>query len=74
MNNMTKKEVRIDKKNGVIIDKLHGIEYIYVILGDNETAMLKRYDEASNAELEAALKESDASNCELAELLVSLAK
>lgn len=70
--NMKKKEVRIE--NGVIIHKLHGIEYIYVILEDGETAMLREYSDASKAELDAALKEADASDCELAELLVSLAK
>ena len=67
----TKTEVRIDK-NGVIVEKLHEKEYIYVLLGDNETAMLQEYETASKAELAAALKESD--DNELAELLVSLAK
>ena len=71
MNNM-KKEVRIE--NGILIHELHGKEYVYVILGDGETAMLQEYSSASKAELDAALKESDASEYELAELLVSLAK
>ena len=70
MNN--KKEVRIE--NGILIHRLHNEEYIYVILGDGETAMLQEYSSASKAELAAALKETDASEYELAELLVSLAK